>query len=78
MLIDYPLPLALIVFSKENKKIKFIDAYKFCKMEKFKIEFIDNYFKNPKITEIKEQNINIIIDTNVEKIMDLINTVQPL
>ena len=73
MLIDYPLPLALIVFSKENKKIKFIDAYKFCKMEKFKIEFIDNYFKNPKITEIKEQNINIIIDTNVEKIMDLIN-----
>ena len=73
MLIDYPFPLALIVFSKENKKIKFIDAYKFCKMEKFKIEFIDNYFKNPKITEIEEQNINIIIDTNVEKIMDLIN-----
>lgn len=36
-------------------------------MEKFKIEFIDNYFKNPKISEIKEQNINIIIDTNVEK-----------
>ena len=68
MLIDYPFPLALIVFSKENKKIKFIDAYKFCK-----IEFIDNYFKNPKISEIKEQNINIIIDTNVEKIMDLIN-----
>ena len=73
MLIDYPFPLALIVFSKENKKIKFIDAYKFCKMEKFKIEFIDNYFKNPKISEIKEQNINIIIDTNVEKIIDLIN-----
>ena len=73
MLIDYPFPLALIVFSKENKKIKFIDAYKFCKIEGFKIEFIDNYFKNPKISEIKEQNINIIIDTNVEKIMDLIN-----
>ena len=73
ILIDYPFPLALIVFSKENKKIKFIDAYKFCKMEGFKIEFIDNYFKNPKISEIKEQNINIIIDTNVEKIMDLIN-----
>ena len=73
MLIDYPFPLALIVFSKENKKIKFIDAYKFCKMEKFKIKFIDNYFKNPKISEIKEQNINIIIDDNVEKIMDLIN-----
>ena len=73
MLIDYPLPLALIVFSKENKKIKFIDAYKFCKIERFKIEFFDNYFKNPKISEIKEQNINIIIDTNVEKIMDLIN-----
>ena len=73
MLIDYPFPLALIVFSKENKKIKFIDAYKFCKIEGFKIEFIDNYFKNPKISEIKEQNINIIIDTNIEKIMDLIN-----
>ena len=58
MLIDYPFPLALIVFSKENKKIKFIDAYKFCKIEGFKIEFIDNYFKNPKISEIKEQNIN--------------------
>lgn len=72
ILIDYPFSLTLIVFSKANKNIKFIDTYNFFKMEKFKIEFVNTY-NSSKIEDIKEQDINIVTDNNVEKIINLIN-----
>ncbi|WP_336156276.1 N-6 DNA methylase [Fusobacterium polymorphum] len=76
ILIDYPFSLTLIVFSKANKNIKFIDTYNFFKMEKFKIEFVVNTYNSSKIEDIKEQDINIVIDNNIEKIIDLINNTE--
>ena len=58
ILIPYPSRLVLIVFSKENKKIRFIDAYNFGKLEKIKGE---------------EQDINKLSDNDGDKIIDLLN-----
>lgn len=58
ILIPYPSRLVLIVFSKENKKIRFIDAYNFGKLEKIKEE---------------EQDINKLSDNDGDKIIDLLN-----
>ena len=41
ILIPYPSTLVLIVFSKGNKKIRFIDAYNFGKLEKIKEQDIN-------------------------------------
>ena len=68
ILIHYPVSLALIVFSKKNQKIRFIDASKFYKNEKIKVDVIkNNSAKN------KKKAIAMIPDSDVNKILNLLN-----
>ena len=67
ILIHYPVSLALIVFSKKNQKIRFIDASKFYKNEKIKVDVINNSAKN------KKKAVAMIPDSDVNKILNLLN-----
>ena len=68
ILIHYPVSLALIVFSKKNQKIRFIDASKFYKNEKIKVDVIkNNSAKNNK------KAVAMIQDSDVNKILNLLD-----
>ena len=59
--------MALIVFSKKNQKIRFIDASKFYKNEKIKVDIINSSAKN------KKKAVAMIPDSDVNKILNLLN-----
>ena len=67
ILIHYPVSLALIVFSKKNQKIRFIDASKFYKNEKIKVDIINSSAKN------KKKAVAMIPDSDINKILNLLN-----
>ena len=67
ILIHYPVSLALIVFSKKNQKIRFIDASKFYKNEKIKVDVINSSVKN------KKKVVAMIPDSDINKILNLLN-----
>ena len=68
ILIHYPVSLALIIFSKKNQKLRFIDASKFYRNEKIKVDVIkNNSAKN------KKKAIAMIPDSDVNKILNLLN-----
>ena len=68
ILIHYPVSLALIIFSKKNQKLRFIDASKFYRNEKIKVDVIkNNSAKNNK------KAVAMIPDSDVNKILNLLD-----
>lgn len=59
ILTDFHISLVLIVFSKGNKKIKFVNA--------------SNLYKNEKIKSDSQKDVAILTEHNVNKILNLLN-----